>query len=114
MKHVLAYNGQRRLFYFSVCPFGNDPSTTKPSAGVLDELGKVDHTVKSLYNGLLKGNRATLAKAITLVESVHPKHRKWAQALLTKILLHQKEQQQDALKDPTFRIGNLCVGVGIN
>ncbi|XP_041358675.1 methylmalonic aciduria type A homolog, mitochondrial-like [Gigantopelta aegis] len=104
-KHFLAYNGQRRLLHFTGTA-GKYKSPTKTLvSSVLGELREMDPNVKSLYEGLLEGNRASLAKAITLVESVHPTHREQAQVLLTKILHHQRKQQKHALKDSTFRIG---------
>ncbi|MFL5999424.1 MAG: methylmalonyl Co-A mutase-associated GTPase MeaB, partial [Streptomyces sp.] len=38
--------------------------------------------------GVLDGKRAIVARAITLVESTHPKHRSLAQELLTELLPH--------------------------
>lgn len=43
---------------------------------------------KSFAQSLLSGNRNALAKAITLVESVSPKHQKEAQQMLDEILPH--------------------------
>ncbi len=45
-------------------------------------------TVEALAAGVRAGNRATLARAITLVESEHPKHEAQAQELLAALLPH--------------------------
>ncbi|MDJ0931768.1 methylmalonyl Co-A mutase-associated GTPase MeaB [Breoghania sp.] len=45
-----------------------------------------DARIKDLADGLMAGNRAKLARAITLVESKKPAHRKQAEALLQAIL----------------------------
>jgi LAO/AO transport system kinase len=44
---------------------------------------------QKLLEGVLEGNRAHLARAITLVESKHPAKRKEARQLLTSLLAHQ-------------------------
>jgi LAO/AO transport system kinase len=41
-----------------------------------------------LYDGVLAGNRSSIGRAITLVESVHPDHRERAQELLRRLLPH--------------------------
>ncbi|KAI9011359.1 ArgK protein [Gaertneriomyces semiglobifer] len=46
--------------------------------------------VLQLYDGLVNGQRAALAKAITLVESTHPKHKHEAQDLLALVLSSAK------------------------
>lgn len=49
---------------------------------------------------ILSGNRTSLAKAITLVESTSPKHNKQAQKLISEIIA-----QKPNLAKKTFRIG---------
>ncbi|WP_416967890.1 methylmalonyl Co-A mutase-associated GTPase MeaB [Streptomyces sp. 4F14] len=44
--------------------------------------------VDAYVKGVLEGRRAVIARAITLVESVHPRHRAPAQELLTALLPH--------------------------
>src|SRR6059058_567457 len=44
--------------------------------------------VPALAKGVLDGSRATLARAITLVESTRPDHRDAAQQLLLELLPH--------------------------
>jgi len=57
------------------------------------------HQVERLYKGLIKGDRACLAQAITLVETTHPRKRLQARLLLNKTL---KDAQ---ISEGSFRIG---------
>lgn len=60
--------------------------------------------VGALAEGVLAGNRSTLARAITLVESTRPEHRALAQQLLLKLTPHSGN---------SFRVGITGVpGVG--
>ncbi|XP_059144028.1 methylmalonic aciduria type A protein, mitochondrial-like [Physella acuta] len=71
-------------------------------------LGDIDkqQDIEKLYQGLISKERASLAKAITLVESTNPAKQKQAQFLLTKVLRHIKELSQHSLLGPgSFRIG---------
>ncbi|KAH3843336.1 methylmalonic aciduria type A protein, mitochondrial-like [Dreissena polymorpha] len=62
--------------------------------------------VKDLYQGVIDGKRGSLAKAITLVESTHPKKQELAQVLLGDVLKYNKEREQRAgVQNYTFRIG---------
>lgn len=45
----------------------------------------MEYSIEQLYKGILEGNRRSLARAITLVESVNSNHRKLADELLDKI-----------------------------
>lgn len=47
--------------------------------------------VLTLYDDLIKGNRRALAKAITLVESTHPKHKEQATELLNLVANNKKQ-----------------------
>lgn len=62
--------------------------------------------VEQLFAGLCKGEKASLARSITLVESTHPGKRKDGQVLLFKALQHIKDLEKHTLS-PTisFRIG---------
>ena len=68
-------------------------------------LSTKDSFVSELVEGLQSGKRACLARAITLVESTHPKKILQAQDLLTRVLA--MEQQTASTKKQTFRIGKL-------
>ena len=61
------------------------------------------HQVERLYKGLIKGDRACLAQAITLVETTHPRKRLQARLLLNKTL---KDAQ---ISEGSFRIGKLSL-----
>ena len=64
-----------------------------------------DSFVTELVNGLQAGKRSCLARAITLVESTHPRKILQAQDLLTRVL--SIEQYQVGTRKSTFRIGLL-------
>ncbi|XP_041519112.1 methylmalonic aciduria type A protein, mitochondrial isoform X2 [Microtus oregoni] len=62
--------------------------------------------VDKLYTGLVGGQRACLAEAITLVESTHARKKELAQALLQRVLTHRREQERlNQGKPLTFRVG---------
>ncbi|XP_013208920.1 methylmalonic aciduria type A protein, mitochondrial isoform X3 [Microtus ochrogaster] len=62
--------------------------------------------VDKLYTGLVGGQRACLAEAITLVESTHARKKELAQALLQRVLAHRREQERlNQGKPLTFRVG---------
>ena len=60
----------------------NQPTESKSIRRAID--------VDTYVEGVLKGNRATLARAITLIESNAPHHFEPAQALLQKLLPHTR------------------------
>ena len=55
---------------------------------------------RDLYSGLLRGQRASLARAITLVESTHPEKAEEARKLVTLATRHAKS---NGLERSTFR-----------
>uniref|UniRef100_A0A8C5LQA0 Metabolism of cobalamin associated A n=1 Tax=Leptobrachium leishanense TaxID=445787 RepID=A0A8C5LQA0_9ANUR len=60
----------------------------------------------NLYDGLISGHRASLAEAITLVESTHSRKRELAQILLQKVLSHHREKELlNCGKPLAFRVG---------
>ncbi|KFP72067.1 hypothetical protein N310_08834, partial [Acanthisitta chloris] len=62
--------------------------------------------VDRLYNGLIQGQRACLAEAITLVESTQSRKKKVAQVLLQKVLSYHREQEKlNQGKPLAFRVG---------
>lgn len=62
--------------------------------------------VDKLYAGLIQGQRACLAEAITLVESTHSRKKELAQVLLQKVLAHHREQENlNKGKPLAFRVG---------
>ncbi len=56
-----------------------------------------------LFDGLIRGDRAALAKSITLVETTNEAKKELAQNLLNKTLEYLKEKR--GLGKQTFRIG---------
>ncbi|XP_065883680.1 methylmalonic aciduria type A protein, mitochondrial-like isoform X3 [Dysidea avara] len=67
-----------------------------------------DYVTTKLHNilaGLLDEKRASLAEAITLVESKHPVKQKQAQWLLSSLLTHKHRLEQLRKAPITFRIG---------
>ncbi|KAM5306657.1 methylmalonic aciduria type A protein, mitochondrial isoform 1-T3 [Glossophaga mutica] len=62
--------------------------------------------VDKLYTGLVQGQRACLAEAITLIESTHKRKKELAQVLLQKVLVHHREQERlNKGKPRAFRVG---------
>ena len=59
-------------------------------------------TVDQIFQGLVDGDRAALARGITLVESTNDARRAEAKRLLTKVLEHNSSS---SAKYKTFRIG---------
>ncbi|XP_048669427.1 methylmalonic aciduria type A protein, mitochondrial isoform X2 [Marmota marmota marmota] len=69
---------------------------------------KEQRFVDKLYTGLIQGQRACLAEAITLVESTHSRKKELAQVLLQKVLIYHREQEQlNRGKPLAFRVGSL-------
>ncbi|KAF4011922.1 hypothetical protein G4228_003157 [Cervus hanglu yarkandensis] len=67
---------------------------------------KEQRLVDKLYAGLIQGQRACLAEAITLVESTHSRKKELAQVLLQKVLAHHREQEKlNKGKPLAFRVG---------
>ncbi|XP_061240061.1 methylmalonic aciduria type A protein, mitochondrial [Bos javanicus] len=67
---------------------------------------KEQRLVDKLYAGLIQGQRACLAEAITLVESTHSRKKELAHVLLQKVLAHHREQENlNKGKPLAFRVG---------
>ena len=65
-----------------------------------------DPKVTRLFEGIIHGQRGSLASGITLVESFHPTKYQQAQSLLSRVLKYSKEQLKLANGQQTsFRIG---------
>ncbi len=56
-----------------------------------DDSRKSQYDVSELAEGVLAGDRAALARAITLIESAAPQHHEAAQALLAELIPHSGE-----------------------
>ncbi|XP_046901762.1 methylmalonic aciduria type A protein, mitochondrial [Hypomesus transpacificus] len=62
--------------------------------------------LNKLYEGLIGGQRASLAESITLVETQHPRKKELAQVLLQRVLAYRREQEKhNGGKPLAFRVG---------
>ncbi|XP_037352336.1 methylmalonic aciduria type A protein, mitochondrial [Talpa occidentalis] len=66
---------------------------------------KEQRLMDKLYTGLIQGQRACLAEAITLVESTHCRKKKLAQMLLQRVLSYHRKQELNKGKPLAFRVG---------
>uniref|UniRef100_A0A914EH44 Uncharacterized protein n=1 Tax=Acrobeloides nanus TaxID=290746 RepID=A0A914EH44_9BILA len=65
-----------------------------------------DPEVQDLKNGILAGSRSHLARAITLVESKHPRKRAQGNFLLKEIMVNEKKRfEQKGTDSLIFRVG---------
>lgn len=102
----------QRLVSFSSLMSRSDlptnPFSSLPVLSVEEVLGnlQMEPATETLYKGVVDQDRASLARAITLVESSNASMRHQAQLLLTSVLQHMKEKNA---KSPgglqSFRIG---------
>ncbi|XP_005111521.1 methylmalonic aciduria type A homolog, mitochondrial [Aplysia californica] len=105
---ITTVNNVQGFLTHSVCLSSRYGGASASSLDVNNLLGEVKNpgAIESLFQRLIAQDRASLAKAITLVESTHPQRQKQAQLLLTKVLSHMREHDQHHLKGPrSFRIG---------
>lgn len=73
-----------------------------------DLSGPEQRLLDKLYEGLISGQRASLAESITLVETQHPRKKELAQVLLQKVLAYRREQEShNGGKPVAFRVGVL-------
>ena len=80
--------------------------TTERAMPRKEHAGEEDPFVQSLYKGLLAGERAALARSITLVESTNANKKIQAQKLLKLVLEEDRRKKKNRLrKVDTFRIG---------
>ena len=110
----------QRLVSFSSLMSRSDlptnPFASLPVLSVEEVLGnlQMEPATETLYKGVVDQDRASLARAITLVESSNASMRHQAQLLLTSVLQHMKEKNA---KSPgglqSFRIGKKqCCSIG--
>ena len=92
--------------------------TSQPHSGLgmeaalnqhLQELSDPEkRLLNKLYEGLIGGQRASLAESITLVETQHPRKKELAQVLLQRVLAYRREQEKrNGGKPLAFRVGKL-------
>ncbi|XP_051241329.1 methylmalonic aciduria type A protein, mitochondrial [Dicentrarchus labrax] len=71
-----------------------------------DLSGPEERLLNKLYEGLIGGQRASLAESITLVETQHPRKKELAQVLLQRVLAYRREQEsRNGGKPVAFRVG---------
>lgn len=82
-------------------------STEKSLSHRVSELADRERTVLDrLYDGLVRGERSSLAESITLVETQHPRKKELAQVLLQRVLAYRQERERIAGGKPVaFRVG---------
>ncbi|XP_028833631.1 methylmalonic aciduria type A protein, mitochondrial [Denticeps clupeoides] len=73
------------------------------SRRAVDLTDREKRVLDRLYDGLVGGQRASLAESITLVETLHPRKKELAQALLQRVLAYR--QEQDKGQPAAFRVG---------
>ncbi|XP_061737181.1 methylmalonic aciduria type A protein, mitochondrial isoform X3 [Nerophis ophidion] len=80
--------------------------STALSQHIQDLSGPEERLLNKLYEGLIGGQRASLAESITLVETQHPRKKELAQVLLQRVLAYRKEQERrNGGKPVAFRVG---------
>ncbi|XP_064306349.1 methylmalonic aciduria type A protein, mitochondrial isoform X1 [Phalacrocorax carbo] len=95
-KWICSSNGLRRELCQQVAP-------DQQIEGLSDREQRL---IDRLYSGLIQGHRASLAEAITLVESTQSRKKKIAQVLLQKVLSYHREQEKlNQGKPLAFRVG---------
>ncbi|XP_063738795.1 methylmalonic aciduria type A protein, mitochondrial isoform X3 [Eleginops maclovinus] len=81
-------------------------SSTALRQHLQDLSGPEQRLLDKLYEGLIGGQRASLAESITLVETQHPRKKELAQVLLQRVLAYRREQEsRDGGKPVAFRVG---------
>ena len=98
----------RILVRFSVkCGHSRIPLTTRNFAAISKTKSndEEDPRLQHLFEGILRKERGSLAQAITLVETLHPKKYNQAQNLLSKIVKQSKLSSFSNGQDSSFRIG---------
>lgn len=95
----------RRTLPGPSCRHKRDVSTALGSH-IQDPSGPEQRLLDRLYDGLIGGQRASLAESITLVETQHPRKKELAQVLLQRVLVYRREQEsRNGGKPVAFRVG---------
>ncbi|XP_043970601.1 methylmalonic aciduria type A protein, mitochondrial [Gambusia affinis] len=98
--------GHSSIIPGSSCHILRSVSTTAVSQHIQDLSGPEQRLLDKLYDGLISGQRASLAESITLVETQHPRKKELAQVLLQKVLVFRREQEsRNGGKPVAFRVG---------
>ncbi|KAM9792992.1 methylmalonic aciduria type A protein, mitochondrial [Neosynchiropus ocellatus] len=81
-------------------------ASTALSHHIQDLSAPEQRLLNKLYEGLIGGQRASLAESITLVETQHPRKKELAQVLLQRVLAHRREQEsRNGGRPVAFRVG---------
>lgn len=97
---------QRLLTNCSITFPGPRWVSTAVSEHIQDLAGPEQRLLNRLYEGLIGGQRASLAESITLVETQHPRKKELAQVLLQRVLAYRREQESNNGGRPlAFRVG---------
>ncbi|XP_026788327.2 methylmalonic aciduria type A protein, mitochondrial isoform X3 [Pangasianodon hypophthalmus] len=82
-------------------------STEEALSHSVSDLTVRERTVlERLYDGLIRGQRSSLAECITLVETQHPRKKELSQVLLQRVLAYRQERERIAGGKPVaFRVG---------
>lgn len=81
-------------------------SLRQKTAYVAEKVSDDDELVAELFNGVKDGNRAALARSITLIENMKPEKQAKAQHLLSKVMeLSRQRVKHSVNRVPSFRIG---------
>uniref|UniRef100_A0A8C6TYC9 Metabolism of cobalamin associated A n=1 Tax=Neogobius melanostomus TaxID=47308 RepID=A0A8C6TYC9_9GOBI len=92
------------------CSFAILPGPRCVSTAVIQHVqdlsGPEQRLLSRLYEGLIGGQRASLAESITLVETQHPRKKELAQVLLQRVLAYRREKEKSNGGRPlAFRVG---------
>lgn len=88
------------------CQHSRGVSTALKQDTIQDLSGPEQRLLNKLYEGLIGGQRASLAESITLVETQHPRKKELAQVLLQRVLAYRREQEsRNGGKPVAFRVG---------
>ncbi|XP_034044188.1 methylmalonic aciduria type A protein, mitochondrial [Thalassophryne amazonica] len=91
---------------FQHCQHRGDGRTKSLSHHVQDLTEAEQRLLNKLYEGLIGGQRASLAESITLVETQHPRKKELAQVLLQRVLAYKRDQEdRNGGKPVAFRVG---------
>lgn len=88
------------------CPHRRTVSSTADRHYTQELSGPEQRLLNRLYDGLVSGQRASLAESITLVETQHSRKKELAQVLLQRVLAYSRTQEScNGGRPVAFRVG---------
>lgn len=88
------------------CPHRRTVSSSADRHYMQELSGPEQRLLNRLYDGLVSGQRASLAESITLVETQHSRKKELAQVLLQRVLAYRREQEsRNGGRPVAFRVG---------